>query len=89
VIATLVLAALAVYFVERCRPLFLTWVERRYPFRPAAKPEPIPPDLASLAVSEFAEEWAQADTLRAMRELYEECGDWDPVRVKFGAAPQK
>jgi len=85
IVAVIVVAGMLVLF-ERARPLFLILLE---PKRLPAAPPPntaIPSDLASLALQQ-SEAWAQEESLKAMRELYADVGDWNLVRMKFGVAP--
>lgn len=44
------------------------------------KPEPMPSDLVML-VNEQSEEWARAQTRKALEEMYAESGSWDHVRL--------
>ena len=43
----------------------------------------IPEDLVAVAMQE-RESWAQEETLRAIRERYEELKDWNRVRAAVG-----
>lgn len=43
----------------------------------------IPEDLMALAMT-YSEPWAQEDTLKAIRERYEQLQDWNRVRSAFG-----
>jgi hypothetical protein len=43
----------------------------------------IPEDLMALAMT-HSESWAQEDTLKAIRERYEQLRDWNRVRSAFG-----
>lgn len=69
----------------------LAFVERLGDFKPHREsfappaPAPIPDDLSALAFNE-QEAWAKEDVLKAIREKYEEHGDWNKVRVAFGVA---
>jgi hypothetical protein len=71
----------------------LAFVERLGDFKPIREsllpppPPAIPDDLAALAFSE-TEPWAKEETLRAIREKYEEYHDWSKVRIAFGVAPR-
>lgn len=79
------LAVAAVIIVERLRPLGQQMLEQQGRLLPAATKEPVhlPPDLVGLALMD-SEEWAQKEMLDGMRALYDECGDWDMVRVRYG-----
>lgn len=44
---------------------------------------PVPDDLMALAMT-HSETWAQEDTLKAIRERYEQLQDWNRVRSAFG-----
>jgi len=43
----------------------------------------IPEDLVALAMT-HSEGWAQEDTIKAIRERYEQLRDWNRVRAAFG-----
>jgi hypothetical protein len=43
----------------------------------------IPEDLVALAMTQ-SEGWAQEDTIKAIRERYEQLRDWNRVRAAFG-----
>jgi hypothetical protein len=43
----------------------------------------IPEDLVALAMT-HSEGWAQEDTIKAIRERYEQLRDWNRVRSAFG-----
>jgi hypothetical protein len=45
----------------------------------------VPEDLIALALNE-RETWAQEETLRAIRERYEDLQDWNAVRAAIGVA---
>lgn len=83
-------ALAAVVIVERLRPLLLRRIElqEKTLLRPEKEPVQIPPDLMGLALMD-SEQWAQAEMLDGMRALYDECGDWDTVRVRYGVAPKE
>lgn len=78
-------AAVTVYALHRLSAV----VERFAPVRPAAVTPPvepsveIPDDLVALAMQE-RESWAQEETLRAIRERYEDLKDWNKVRSAVG-----
>ena len=77
-------AAVAVYTVHRLAHL----AERLVPPAPEAAPLPtpiveIPDDLVAVAMQE-REAWAQEETLRAIRERYEDLQDWNRVRAAVG-----
>lgn len=48
----------------------------------------VPKDLLSAAAN-YADDWAQADVLRVLREDYLRFGSWDLVRIKHGHAPKE
>lgn len=50
-----------------------------------AKSFDIPEDLVALALNE-REDWAREEALRAIREKYEQLGDWNMVRRAVGVA---
>jgi hypothetical protein len=77
-------AAVTVYTVHR----LATVAERFVPARPEAVSLPTPPveipdDLVAIAMQE-REAWAQEETLRAIRERYEDLRDWNRVRAAVG-----
>ena len=80
--AHLLWAAVAVYAVWR----FAAVVEC---FAPHAGTETdadeveVPEDLVALAMT-HTEGWAQEDTIKAMRERYDQLRDWNRVRAAFG-----
>lgn len=49
-------------------------------------PEPIPMDLANIALQE-SEPWAQAAVIKAMYDAYEKCRDWNRVRAAYPTVP--
>jgi uncharacterized protein YcbX len=77
-------AAVAVYAVYRLSAV----LERFAPVRSApedlvAPLVEVPEDLVAVAMQE-RESWAQEETLRAIRERYEELKDWNRVRAAIG-----
>jgi hypothetical protein len=78
-------AAVAVYALHRLSAV----LERFAPVRSevvAPMVEPlieIPEDLVAVAMQE-RESWAQEETLRAIRERYEDLRDWNKVRAAVG-----
>ena len=78
-------AAVAVYAIHRLSAV----LDRFAPARPegvgAVLPlsVEIPEDLVAVAMQE-RESWAQEETLRAIRERYEELKDWNKVRSAVG-----
>jgi hypothetical protein len=77
-------AAVAVYALHRLSAV----LERFAPVR--SSPEDmvpplveVPEDLVAVAMQE-RESWAQEETLRAIRERYEELKDWNRVRSAVG-----
>lgn len=86
-VGLLALAIAAVIIVERLRPLAQQVLDQRARMLPAPSREPVqlPPDLVGLALMD-SEEWAQKEMLDGMRALYEECGDWNMVRARYGVA---
>lgn len=46
-------------------------------------PASVPEDLVALALQEN-EAWAQEEVMRAIRERYEDLGDWNAVRSAMG-----
>ena len=83
-LAHLLWAAVAVYTVHR----LATVAERLVPVRPdpvllPTPPVEIPDDLVAVAMQE-REAWAQEETLRAIRERYDELKDWNRVRSAVG-----
>jgi hypothetical protein len=46
-------------------------------------PAAVPEDLVALALQEN-EPWAQEEVMRAVRERYEDLGDWNAVRSAMG-----
>lgn len=46
-------------------------------------PATVPEDLVALALQEN-EPWAQEEVMRAVRERYEDLGDWNAVRSAMG-----
>lgn len=56
------------------------------PNRNAGNPEPdvtVPEDLIAFALSQ-SEQWAQEETLQAIRQSYDKWKDWNRVRSSFG-----
>ena len=45
-------------------------------------PEPMPMDVANIALSE-SEPWAQAAVIKSMYDAYEKCRDWNRVRAAY------
>jgi hypothetical protein len=83
-LAHLLWAAVVVYTVHRLAHI----VERFVPLAPEAAPLPtpiveIPDDLVAVAMQE-REAWAQEETLRAIRERFEDLQDWNKVRAAVG-----
>lgn len=77
--------AVAAYAVWRVAAVADQWAPARRP-APEAGPSRdivVPDDLVALALT-HTEQWAQEDTIRAMRERYAELGDWQKVRFAFG-----
>ncbi len=78
-------AAVAVYALHRLSAV----LERFAPVRPetmAPVADPIveiPNDLVAVAMQE-RESWAQEETLRAIRERFEDLRDWNKVRAAVG-----
>jgi len=78
-------AAVAVYALHRLSAV----LERFAPVRPEAMVPPvdplveIPEDLVAVAMQE-RESWAQEETLRAIRERFEDLRDWNKVRAAVG-----
>jgi hypothetical protein len=81
----LVLAALGTFWRD-VRPLVVRLVvvhERRYTM-PQQKPaEPMPAHLEQMAMA-WGSEFARDDALTAMREAYDELGDWSLVAARYG-----
>jgi hypothetical protein len=71
-------AIVAAYAVWR----FAAVVECFAPHADADEVE-VPEDLVALAMT-HTEGWAQEDTLKAMRERYDQLRDWNRVRAAFG-----
>lgn len=83
-LAHLLWAAVAVYAIYRLSAV----AERFAPKAPEAAPTippsvEVPEDLVAIAMQE-REAWAQEETLRAIRERYEELKDWNRVRAAVG-----
>lgn len=63
---------------------FAAVCERFVPVAPKEQtPIPVPQDLLAFALG-HAEEWAQEDVMKAIRERYEITNDWNAVRSAFG-----
>lgn len=60
--------------------------EFKYAESASATAEPIPFDLANLALKE-SEGWAQQAALKSMHELYDQLGDWNKVRAVWRPYP--
>lgn len=75
--ASLVLALLLVYLVERLRPLALQWINRGTAVIEGAE---LPSDLKMMVNSE-SEGWSREDSEKRFRELYADLGSWDKVRA--------
>lgn len=82
-LTVLVLAESAKPYLER----LLAMREREHAARltPPARQEAvsIPGDLYALAQA-YEDLWAREDALKAMREMFNESGSWDVVRVRYG-----
>lgn len=79
-------AAVAMYTVWRFFTVVEEVVARYTP--PLSAPTPleavvVPEDLVAIAMI-HSEVWAQEDTLKAIRERYEQLQDWNRVRSAFG-----
>ena len=77
-------AAVTVYAIHRLSAV----LERFAPVRSGpedmvAPVVEVPEDLVAVAMQE-RESWAQEETLRAIRERYEELKDWNRVRAAVG-----
>lgn len=78
-------AAVVVYALHRLSAV----LERFAPVRPeevapaAESLVEIPEDLVAVAMQE-RESWAQEETLRAIRERFEDLRDWNKVRAAVG-----
>lgn len=57
--------------------------ERVAKLKEVPTPEAVPEDLVAYALQE-KEQWAQEETLRAIREKYDELHDWNAVRLAVG-----
>lgn len=91
VFVALVWAAALVYTARRIAIAFesgvATLARAAWPTPTDAAPlSVIPDDLVALAM-QYDEEWAQEDVLKAMRERFEQRGDWNLVRQAYGVAP--
>ena len=70
-----------VYLTERWLPLVR---QVMVPERPKALAgDPMPADLLR-AVNQESEAWARDQLRASIQEAYEELGDWQKVRVRFG-----
>lgn len=81
-VRSVIWAAVVVYAARLAAAAVVPW----HPVAtPAALPDPVdvPDDLVALAMAQ-SEPWAQEDMVKAMRERYEQYGDWDRVRSAFG-----
>jgi len=77
-------AAVAVYAIHRLSAVLDRFAPVRSGPEDAAAPlVEIPEDLVAVAMKE-RESWAQPETLRAIRERYEELKDWNRVRSAVG-----
>lgn len=76
---------LAVYLIERTRPLLLRFIgAQELRAKQPLPASPLPADL-QMAASDYRDQWARADAEKRFRELYEELGgDWDRVRAASG-----
>jgi hypothetical protein len=57
--------------------------ERIAKLKEVPSPANVPEDLVALALQEN-EPWAQEEVMRAVREKYEDLGDWNAVRSAMG-----
>ena len=79
-------AAVAVYTVWRFSAVAEQAIARQNPPLPVPTPLKmvvVPEDLVAIAMT-HSETWAQEDTLKAIRERYEQLQDWNRVRSAFG-----
>lgn len=84
VAANILWAAVAAYAIWRWAAVADRWLDRTHPtLPPAPEDTKVPEDLVALAMTE-SEAWAQEETIKAMRERYETCRDWNMVRSAFG-----
>jgi len=77
-------ALVAAYAVWRLAAVLELFAPVRSPETPdAVDNADIPEDLVALAMTQ-SEGWAQEDTIKAIRERYEQLRDWNRVRAAFG-----
>jgi len=77
-------AIVAVYAVWRMTAVAELFASVRLPEKlDAVQNTDIPEDLMALAMT-YSEVWAQEDTLKAIRERYEQLQNWNRVRSAFG-----
>jgi hypothetical protein len=87
---SLVWAGVAVYAIRRAEAVLAQW-RATAPVDATASGAPfvdVPDDLLAYATS-MSESWAVEDTLRVVRERYDELQDWNRVRraIGIGALP--
>jgi len=84
VIGTALWCLVAVYGIVTAKGVLMTALDRLIPVPVKPEPEPeIPDDLHALALT-HSESWAQEETLRVARELYDTHKDWNRVRFAMG-----
>ena len=77
-------AAVTVYAIHRLSAVLERFAPVRSSLGEVVTPlVEIPEDLVAVAMQE-RESWAQEETLRAIRERYEELKDWNRVRAAVG-----
>jgi len=81
--AHLLWAAVVVYAVWRMSAVAELFAAQQSGTSPLAEVANVPDDLMALAMT-HSESWAQEDTLKAIRERYEQLQDWNRVRSAFG-----
>lgn len=81
--AHLLWAAVAIYAVWRLSAVAELFAVQQSEASPLAEAANVPDDLMALAMT-HSESWAQEDTLKAIRERYEQLQDWNRVRSAFG-----
>lgn len=82
---TALICATMIWLVERVmrehlRVEKIKRAETKEEVQQVAAPDPIPADLAQMAMQESAD-WARQDAVKAMYELYEATRDWNVVRA--------
>lgn len=85
--STLIWASVCVYGIRQASAIATRFVLANSPKQATAANDAysaiVPDDLVAVAM-QYPDGWAQEDTLKAIRERYEQLQDWNRVRSAFG-----